>query len=104
MHLEDAADSVDCHPNQILALVVCGKEGRVRRVTVRGKRRRRTALIKHLDQRPQPLTADKHLKSEEGGAAHRPDEERRFEANLARVALGREGHDDGAAADELSRS
>jgi hypothetical protein len=90
-------------------------------------KRQPTALFEHFDQGAQALGGHEHLKlssstcevritdhahskgdrkthGEERSPAHCADKECSFEADLARVTPRREGCDDGASADELSRA
>lgn len=62
VHLEDAADPVDGHPDKVLAVVICEQEDISMSPRRKPEGRKRTALVKHLDKRPQPLTTDEHLK------------------------------------------
>lgn len=70
VHLEDPADAVDGHPDEVLALLVCSVESIstcVRREE--RERERRTVLAQHLDERAQALARDEHLQLRASGRA-----------------------------------
>jgi hypothetical protein len=54
VHLEDPTDTVDGHPYEVLAVVVCAQStvSLVAKRKAERKDKKRTALVKHLNQGP----------------------------------------------------